>query len=503
MIWVFAGFGLLFIGVALLVARRSSATDIDDFIVAGRRLPFGVISASILVSWLWTTSLLGAAEAGYLFGIGGGFAFAFGSAVPFFVFIPLALRLRRMMPEGTTFLEFIEQRFGRVTHHLLIGLMILLALYICVEQMIGIAYAVSGAYGASFKVVALCATAVVVGYIAISGLRGAVINDVIQFVVISLVSLVLLPLALAKFGLRPLYDGLARAAADESSPVHTPGALNFWAAASIRYFVVALVVSFGFVLLNQGYFSKARAAANSKSLLWSYIVGTLIAWLPIPILFGTILGGIGIAEELSVGEELGVSTDVATHVIVENFGAVGALLFSLTIFMAGLTTAGNTLVGFQANFAVDIQDGVLRRKTTPAQRKRRTQVATLVFGVLVGVFSLLLEGISLLQIDIVSGIIFATPMAALVAGLCSRRPSGGVAVASIVIGLAAGIATYLAIDDPDIDYFYGNVVSLLVPVVVVVIGSLVKPAGYDFAPLRSYRSRHQEPAPTAVGRDDR
>lgn len=501
MIWVFAGFGLLFLGVALLVARRSSATDIDDFIVAGRRLPFGVISASILVSWLWTTSLLGAAEAGYLFGIGGGFAFALGSAVPFFVFIPLALRLRRLMPEGTTFLEFIEQRFGRVTHHLLIGLMLLLALYICVEQMIGIAYAISGAYGTPFKVVALCATAVVVAYIAISGLRGAVINDVIQFVVISLVSLVLLPLALSRFGLRPLYDGLARAATDEASPVFTPGALNFFAAASIRYFVVALVVSFGFVLLNQGYFSKARAAANSKSLLWSYIVGTLIAWLPIPILFGTILGGIGIAEGLTVGDELGVSTDVGTYVIVENFGAVGALLFSLTIFMAGLTTAGNTLVGFQANFAVDVQDGMLRQQVTPAQRKRRTQVATIVFGILVAVFAVLLEGVSLLQIDIVSGIIFATPMAGLVAGLCSRRPSGTVVVASIVIGLVAGIGTYLAIDDPDVDYFYGNVVSLLVPVVVVLIGSLVKPARFDFAPLRSYRSRYQEPAATTTGEE--
>lgn len=503
MIWVFAGFGLLFICVALLVARRSSATDIDDFIVAGRRLPFGVISASILVSWLWTTSLLGAAEAGYLFGIGGGFAFAFGSAVPFFVFIPLALRLRRLMPSGTTFLEFIEQRYGRVTHHLLIGLMVLLALYICVEQMIGIAYAVAGAYGVSFKVVALCATAVVVGYIAISGLRGAVINDVIQFVVISLVSLVLLPLALLRFGLRPLYDGLARAATNEASPVHTPGALNFFAAASLRYFVVALVVSFGFVLLNQGYYSKARAAANSKSLLWSYIVGTLIAWLPIPILFGTILGGVGLAEELTVGKELGVSTDVATHVIVENFGGLGALLFSLTIFMAGLTTAGNTLVGFQANFAVDIQDGVLRRRATPAEKKRRTQVATIVFGVLVGVLSLALEGISLLQIDIVSGIIFATPMAALVAGLCSRRPSGPLAVASIVIGLVAGIATYLAISDPEVDYFYGNVVSLVVPAVVILVGALVRPAHYDFGPLRSYRSRHQAPESAPAGRDVR
>lgn len=502
MVWVFAGFGLAFIVVAVLVARKAPASDIDDFVVASRRLPFGIVSASVLVSWLWTTSLLGAAEAGYLFGIGGGFAFALGSAVPFFVFIPLALRLRRIMPEGTTFLEFIRQRYGKVTHYLFVALLLLLVLYICVEQIIGIAYAVSGSYDVSYSLVAICATIVVVSYIAIAGLRGAVINDVIQFFVISLVTLILIPIVLLNVGIENLYEGLVSAAEDPSSPVHTPGALTAWAPAALRYCAVAMVVSFGFVLLNQGYYSKARAAANNKSLLWAYIVGTVIAWMPIPILFGTIIGGVGLANELTVGQELDVSTDVAAYVFGENFGAAGVLLFSLVIFMAGLTTAGNTLAGFQATVSVDVQEDLVRQRQSAAVKKKRTQIATIILGAVVCVGALLLQGVSLLRIDIFSGIICATPVAALVAGLTSRRPSGTLAVSSIIIGLVAGVGAYLVIDDPDLNYFYGNLTSLLVPAIVIIVGSFFTSDRYDFRGLHSYRSRHHvaEQAPLNRGR---
>lgn len=481
MLVAFVAFGLLFIAVALVVARRSKVDDVDDFLLAGRRLPFGIVAASVMVSWLWTTSLLGAAEAGYLFGVGGGFAFAIGSAVPFFVFIPLALRLRRIMPAGTTYLEFVRLRYGSVMHRLLLGLTILLCLYICVEQVIGIAYAVSLPYDVPYAAVAVGATAVVVGYIAIAGLRGAVINDVIQFVVITVVALILIPLILHRFGVGDLYAGLQAAADGRASQVDRPDALNVFAPAAMRYLAVALVVSMGFVLLNQGYYSKARSAASNRSLLWAYVVGTVLAWAPIPIIFGLVLGGIGLAGQLDVGDELRVTTDVAGYVFSDSFGALGSLLFSLVIFMAGLTTAGNSLAGFQAVAAVDL--GRRAGAKDDKARKRTVRGYTVGFGVLVAIGAVVLEGVSLLQVDVVSGILFATPIGALVGGLCSRRPTGRVAAASIVTGLVAGIATYLLVDNPDVDYFYGNLVSLIVPAVVMVVGSAAERERFDFGSL--------------------
>lgn len=490
---VFVAFGLLFLALAVVVSKRSTVNDIDDFIVAGRRLPFGIVSASVMVSWLWTTSLLGAAEAGYLFGIGGGFAFAFGSAVPFFVFIPLALRLRRIMPHGTTFLEFVEQRYGRGLQIILLALVVLLTLYIGVEQIIGISYAVSGAYDVPYAAVAVGATAVVVGYIAIAGLRGAVVNDVIQFVVISGVALVLLPIVLHQFGIENLYEGLQRAAHNPGGAVDRPDALNFFAPAAARYFAVALVVSMGFVLLNQGYYSKARATASSRSLFRAYIVGTVFAWAPIPILFGLVLGGIGLAQQLAPGHELGVTTDVAGYVFSHQLSGVGVLLFSLVIFMAGLTTAGNVLAGFQALVAVDLRQRILQRPRDQVRRERRfVRLCTVGFGVAVAVGAVALQGASLLYVDIMSGIVFATPIGALIGGMCSARPTTRVAVTSIVLGLAAGVIGYVVVDDPDVNYFVGNLASLVVPMVVMVVGSAMTRRRFDFEGLAAYGSQHAD-----------
>src|SRR5690625_4145872 len=184
-----------------------------------------------------------------------------------------------------------------------------------------------------------------------------------------------------------------------------------------------------------------------------YIVGTVVAWLPIPILFGMVLGGIGVADELTVGDELRVTTDVSAYIFGENFGSVGSLLFSMTIFMAGLTTAGNSLAGFQAAMAVDVQEGVMRSDRTSRQRKRFTQIATLVFGLVTCVGALALEGVSLLRVDIVSGIVFASPIGALLIGMFWRRPSAPLAIGSVLVGVCSGLIAYIVIDDPDIDYF--------------------------------------------------
>lgn len=487
MLWLFVAFGLIFLTIAILVSRRAPQGDVDDFVVAGRRLPFGVISASVMVSWLWTTSLLGAAEAGYLFGVGGGFAFALGSAIPFFIFIPIALRLRRIMPEGTTFLEFIKQRYGRTVHHLLLGMTLVMALYICTEQIIGVAYAVSGTYDISYAAVVIGATAIVVGYIAIAGLRGAVINDVIQFVIIAAVALVLIPIILSQFGIGELHAGLTDAATNPDHPAHNPSALSAFAPAAVRYFAVAMVVSMGFVLLNQGYYSKARAAASDKSLLRAYVLGTIVAWLPIPILFGMVLGGIGIAEGLVVGEELRVETDVAVWVFNDHFGAIGVMLFALTIFMAGLTTASNSLAGYQAAMAVDVQEIGSGRRTS-AQRKRFTQYATIAFGLVTCLAALALEGVSLLAIDIFSGIIFAAPVSVVVLGMIWKRLTATHAVLAVVLGLASGLTAYFAIADDELNYFVGNLLSLLVPVVVLAIGQATSRKQYDFDQLLTYRS---------------
>lgn len=487
---VLGAFGLFFISLAIITTKFFAVNDVDEFVVAGRRLPFGLIAASVMVSWIWTTSLLGAAESGMWYGIGGGLAFALGSIIPFLLFLPIVLRLRKLMPYGVTFTSFIHERYGKLVHAILLIFVILLALYVTVEQLVGVGYAISLAFDISYTWVVIISAVIITVYISIAGLRGSIFNDLIQFFVIAGVVFIFLPLILKTYGMETFYNGLIDVASNKENPNYNPDVLNPFAPAALRYLVVAMVVSMGFVLLGQGYYQKALSAISNKTLIWAFLIGTVFAWAPIPILFGAVLGGTGLSMGVVEGVDISVATDVAAYVFNDFFSAAGSIIFSLMIFMAGITTAGNSIVGLQGILVEDIHPIIFRnKKKTDKQKINFARKATLVFGVLIIIFALLLEGVSLLYIDILSGILFATPLGAFILGLFWRKPNASTTIASIVIGLIGGIITYLSINDPDLDYFYGNVVSLVLPFIVIVVGSLFTRNRFDFESLENYRKK--------------
>ena len=69
-------------------------------------------------------------------------------------------------------------------------------------------------------------------------------------------------------------------------------------------------------------------------------------------------------------------------------------------------------------------------------------------------------------------LLLAAPCTAFIAGLIWDKVSSRVAVASIFIGMICGLIAYFMIPDDNINYFVGNVFSLCVPIVVIMIGSL-------------------------------
>jgi len=115
---------------------------------------------------------------------------------------------------------------------------------------------------------------------------------------------------------------------------------------------------------------------------------------------------------------------------------------------------------------------------------------TVALGLIVGVAAILLEGVSLLKLDIFSGILFAAPTSAFLAGMIWKRTPPSVAVASIFIGLGAGIAAWLIISDPDLNWFVGNMLALFLPAVVVILGSIFSKYEFDFKKLLEYEPSH-------------
>jgi Na+/proline symporter len=485
-------FAVVFIGISVIVSKKFPLQGVDDFVSAGRSVPYALVAASVMVSWVWTTTIMGAAEAGTWYGISGGFNYSWGACVPFFIFIPLVVHLRRIMPKTTTFTEFVKMRYGNKISGMFFCFGVGVMLYVFIEQGVGIGIVFNTVFGIPYAVGALIPVLIVAGYVAKAGLRGSIFNDVIQFFIISVIFLVSVPLILKTLGLGNIYSGMLDVVNNPDNINYNPQALSMTSAAGLRYGAVAVVVAMGQVLFDQGYYSKAIATVSTKALLRAYIIGTLLAWAPVPILSGNVFGVSLIS--LGIGEGAGVDSlsQAAPYIMTMVYGTgIGSVLFVLMIFMAGLTTGGNCLAGAQALFTVDFYKGFVKKNATENEQMRFGRLITLALGVVVGIAAILLEGVSLLKLDIFSGIIFAAPASAFIAGLLWKKTRPEVAVVSVFVGLAAGIGAWTLIRDPDMNWFVGNMLALFLPAVVVIFGSLFGGYEYNFAALKLYEPAHK------------
>lgn len=487
----FALLAALFLGITGYSYRRFKVQSVDELVAGGRRTSLGIISASIAASWVWTLTIFGASEAGLWFGMSGGFHYAWGAVIPFLVFMPIALRLRRIMPKVTTFTEFIYERYGPATHLLFFVAGVGVALYVFTQQMLGAGVLFSTIFGIPFRVGVILTAALVISYITLAGLRSSLLTDVVQFLVIGLAAVFALPAVLAALGgAAGIYEGLTEVATNPQHHEHNPDALNFFSTAGIRYGIAAVVIAMGQVLFEQGYYQRAVAAASQQTLKRAYLIGGVLAWFPIPLAFGTVLGTGGLA---TLGEgELASTSEVAPYLMSTLLGTGGLLIFAAMIFMAACSTADTSLAGVQSLFTADLFDRYFRKNRIGERAQLRFgRVVTAAFGIGCALLALSLEGVSLLTIDIFSGILFAAPCSALIAGIFWRKPSSRVVIPATLSGLVVALIAYFAIPDPDINWFVANVIALFLPALLIVTLSPVFPTAYRFERLASWSPAHQ------------
>ena len=488
---IIAIFAIIFISISWVVSKKFPIEGVDDFVAAGRKVPYALIAASVMVSWVWTTTIIGAAEAGTWYGISGGFNYSWGACVPFFVFIPLVIHLRRKMPKATTFTEFVKERYGDKVSMIFFIFGVGVVLYVFTEQGVGIGITFNTIFGMPYFVGAFLPVAIVTAYIAKAGLRGSIFNDVIQFFIIALIFLVSVPLILKTVGIENIYIGMKDVVTNTENPNYNPEGLSMTSVAGLRYGAVAVVVAMGQVLFDQGYYSKAIATVSTKALLKAYLIGTLLAWAPIPIISGNVFGVSLISMGIGEGSGVDSLSQAAPYIMGLVYGTgIGAILFALMIFMAGMTTGGNCLAGAQALFTVDFYKNRVNKNATEKQQMRFGRIITIVLGLSCGTVAALLEGVSLLKLDIFSGIIFAAPTSAFLAGLLWKKTRPEVAVVSIFVGLIGGIAAWLIIKDPDLNWFVGNMIALLAPAAVIILGSPFGKYSFDFTQLKNYKPAH-------------
>ena len=256
-------------------------------------------------------------------------------------------------------------------------------------------------------------------------------------------------------------------------------------------------------VMDSSYWQKAYSA-DIAAAVPGYILGGVL-YFGLPWCLGTVMGLAGwslqsnpiwpaygrslSSSELSAGLPLAYSALAVA-------GKGGAVAVVILIFMAVTSTTSAQLIAVSSIVSSDVYHTYIRPKATDAQVIRVSRAACIAFAIFASAFSTMLYyiGISLTWTLYFLGLITCPAMVTLPLTVLWKKQTWWAAVVSPVVGMAAGIATWLATasryGDGQLNVtttgellpcMWGTIVAAFVPAILSPLISFAHPQPVDFA----------------------
>lgn len=197
---------LVTMGVAMFLVCKETRTaegHADGFLVADRKIGVWQGALSIAVSWIWAPAIFICSMQSYTKGLAGIFWFTAPNILCFFVFIPIATQLRRLMPKGYSFPDYIaEKRFPgeRRTHLAYLTVYFGYQLGALVINSLAGGYLLYSVSGLPLMVAIVLFAAIPLLYTLGTGLKASVVTDAIQMIMVLGITFILVPWCLVESG---------------------------------------------------------------------------------------------------------------------------------------------------------------------------------------------------------------------------------------------------------------------------------------------------------------
>ena len=325
---------LLFVGYAIFILAvvfytRKKNESIDDFLVMNRDMGFFKGMMSVAVSWLWAPAIFICSLQAYTQGLPGIFWFTAPNILCFFLFIPIALKLRETIPNGYTMPQLFKLRFEetRLPHFFMTVAAFGYQLGAIIINCVAGAILINLLSGIPYHVGVLMMGGLALSYSLISGLRASVMSDVAQMAMILVFVLFLVPWAfLESGGIETVKLGLSGVTGEFGNIFDPKIAYAFGIATSI-----ALLSG---PMLDQ-MFTQRVFAAKKRSIKKIFFFGGLIFGI-IPIML-SLLGFIG-AAEVKAGNLIVSDPQMVGPIVIGQFLPEWALMLFAVMAFAGLTS---------------------------------------------------------------------------------------------------------------------------------------------------------------------
>ena len=467
-------------------------SSIEEYIFAGNNIPFGLLAPSIFVSWLWVTTIVGSAEAGVRYGFSGGWAYSLGAAAAFALFIPIVIKIKRMMPGSITFLDFMGARFSNSMKDIYYIFAILIVIYVVVEQSAGIALVFNGLFHVSFKKIAFFAVLLAGAYIIMAGMRGVLFNELVNFFLISIGFIVFAAIVIGHFDMALLYEGMKEVQSNPLNNGYNPEALKLLSKSGTMYALSAVIIALGQLCVDPAYYLKAHIAKNETTVIKSFLSGGVLLWIPVPIISAIVIGNVTLSKNFDFTHAVNISINISTKILMDYFGDKMQILFAILIFCIGMTSIIHCLIGIQGIFTLDFYKRKINYDATDIEKMKFGKIVVFLIALLCALIAISLERVSLLTIDTFSGIFFAAPCGAILAGIFSKKDLGNKALVSVVAGIAAGLISWLMIPDANLNWLYGTLFSFITPVLFLLLFTFTTKKKFNFFSLFLFTYNFEE-----------
>jgi SSS family transporter len=279
--WLVIGGIIFFFAIRLAVGYYASrkVESAADYIVAGRRLPIYLASASIMATWFAAETMMGASSTAYQYGLQGVVFDPFGAAFCLFLSGVFFIRLMRRA-RYLTVVDFFEKRFGKEMSFL--GSLAQLATYFAWTgaQIVAGGNIIHALLGWPVASGMILVALIVTFYTFMGGMWADTLLDFMQmFLTAGGITLIFIGVLSAVGGFKGMVDGAGSLYVSNPFtllPIKDEGYLGYTGYIGIFYWVAAwIAIGFGSVP-TQDLMQRSMAAKNEATSVWgSYIAGFL------------------------------------------------------------------------------------------------------------------------------------------------------------------------------------------------------------------------------------
>ena len=446
---IFIGVGLylaVMLTIGMYASRKSGSTA--NFIVAGRRLPIWIGSATIVATWFGGGTMMGGAGASYERGLLGVIADPFGGALCLFIvgffFARLFRRLRLL-----TFIDFFENRYGKTAATI--------AAIGSISSNIGWTGALLVAFGYVFETLTgvpmqmgiLGGAIVVFIYTVAGGMWAVALTDFVQIVVIAIGLVMLLIVVLIDVG---GWSNIAQQLPEDTFrmiPVENTAAV--WLTYVRAWLIFGLADVTAQTLMQRAFSARNEQVAQNSFYLAGF--GHLSLGL-IPVTLGIIASVTmpGLADPETVIPELAMA----------HLHPVAIAIFVGALLAAIMSSADSALLAAASVFSVNILP-FFKPQVSDRFRLLATRIAIPVFGSIAVYVALEVQVVYDLILDS-NSVILVCVTVPFITGVWWKRANRIGALASMAMGFLTWIIAILVAPD-----FPGDLLGLLVGLLTILV----------------------------------